>query len=1231
MRRAQESENRTFDRTVARQAGLPNVFFFSGASACSLWLAMTYGSDGEGAQRRAERRSRSRSRSRSREASVDWHSESLWRSLDALFHTPSDAYPRGCAEHAELRTFVPKLAAAERQASASSHGTLQSRQSVRVLTGEDRHGRPERPGGPTGHAAQCRAPPPAPRWARLPSALTAQYQSYLNTFEDFLQRRSWAKLLALAKAKASLPVAPYGETIAALLREHPVLVLAAETGAGKSTQVPQFLLKAGFRHIAVTQPRRLAACALAARVGLETLHTHGAGVGYRVRFDATANAGSAVVFLTEGVLLRELTSDPLLTRYDVIIVDEAHERHVATDLLLGLLKRLLQRRTTLRVVVMSATIELRRFAAFFDGCPVLQVPGRTHPIRVEWVPPLGPDGQPLRRLSNAQAAALAVKGGATHTPRIDPQPYLHLLQRLDASVPADQRGDLLVFLPGALEIDAVAAALAPYAASTRRWVILPLHAALPADAQARVFEAAPPRTRKAVLATNIAETSVTLDGIRFVIDSGRAKLMKHHAAFGGGALREGWVSAAAAAQRAGRAGRTGPGVVYRLYSAEEHGAFEAFTPPEILRAPLQGVLLQLAALSAGRFQPEAFPWLDPPAEEDMRRAMDGLVAAGALEGIGGGCVDGDHDARRLTSLGHALASLPCDVAPGKLLLLAAALRCLSPGAALAAALCVATPLLRVNAAGGGGGGGGSGDACGASRAARAALESPHGDAPTLLRLFGAWAEQQQQVADARGGAARRWCRSRGLDESRLVETAKLHMQLQQAVSRPGGALIMTGETSSSSSSDEGGGGGAAHAVAQPREASAEVRRARAARRELRQLQGIRERARGRGVLALAEDGFARGEAERSDGDQPAGARHATSAPGRMRELELSLGANLTSAASCARLPEEAHPLLLGLLLLALYPSVALPSPGNAARREGEHSYEMAHRADAALHPSCSLLGSCGGPPGQGEAVIFAEALETHRLFLCHVTRVPAAALLLAARRVETDAQGGVALLDGWILLRFADSRGPEAIHTAAALRQDIDAILAARLRGGMAGRTDDAAPPTAPLHAWAVRVAARVPALEVDDVVGRLAAFMRSPPGCTATSSGSPATLAGLRSGEGTAVRSWLHVGALRGEASPLAALAATPHLRAHWSCPTCGIRLIAHAAEIEQHAGSCGRPAETAVLEASEVAEREGEGQLGRSYYCAVCARELWMSPTAWLRHRAAHEPSAKTRDVHA
>jgi HrpA-like RNA helicase len=220
-----------------------------------------------------------------------------------------------------------------------------------------------------------------------------------------------------------------------------------------------------------------------------------------------------------------------------------------------------------------------------SGAPVISVPGRLHPIRVEWLPPRDAHGAPLRRASNAAAAALATKTPHSSAPfaRLDPSPYLHLLQRIDASVPASQRGDVLAFLPGVAEISAVAAALAPYAASSRRWVILPLHASLPAEAQARVFEAPPPGVRKAILSTNVAETSVTVDGVRFVIDSGRAKLMRHDAAAGGGALREAWVSAAAAAQRAGRAGRTGPGTVYRLYSAEEHAAMPPHTPPEIQR------------------------------------------------------------------------------------------------------------------------------------------------------------------------------------------------------------------------------------------------------------------------------------------------------------------------------------------------------------------------------------------------------------------------------------------------------------------------------------------------------------------------------------------------------------------------------------------------------------------------------------------------------------------------
>jgi len=496
-----------------------------------------------------------------------WLDDAQLPALERALHGHGDVYRTGDELYPLLRSFLPKLAAASPNASAASS-------SAAAASTHESAALAERLGLPPPHLYDAslrlrvrvhtrRAAPPG-------------YETALSRFEAWVQSRSFARILSSAVARAELPVSASGVDIAAAVRAHPVLVLGADTGAGKSTQVPQFLLRAGFRRIAVTQPRRLAAQALAARVAEETLHTFGASIGYRVRFDSTASAHSAVTFLTEGVLLRELASDPSLQRYDVVVLDEAHERHVSTDLLLGVLRRLVTASSRLKLVVMSATINLAKMSSYFGLCPVICVPGRTHAITVEHVPALGPDGEQLHRPSNAAAAALAAKGGKQGSggSRIDPAPYLRLLQRIDASVPETERGDVLVFLSGAAEIDSVLAALAPYAASSRRWALLPLHAGLPASQQSRVFEAAPSKVRKCVLATNVAETSITIDGIRFVIDSGRAKLMRHDAASFGGVLREGWISAAAAAQRAGRAGRTGPGHVYRLYSPDEFSQFE---------------------------------------------------------------------------------------------------------------------------------------------------------------------------------------------------------------------------------------------------------------------------------------------------------------------------------------------------------------------------------------------------------------------------------------------------------------------------------------------------------------------------------------------------------------------------------------------------------------------------------------------------------------------------------
>ena len=306
----------------------------------------------------------------------------------------------------------------------------------------------------------------------------------------------------MAKAKANLPIAAEMDAIVASVRAHPVTLIAGDTGCGKSTQVPQYLIRAGFARVACTQPRRVAAVALARRVAREMLTERGDDVAHQIRFDSTVSRATKCVFLTEGTLLRKLADDPdLVDSHDVVIVDEAHERRADVDLLLGLLRGVLARRPSFRLVIMSATMNLELFARYFGGCPAVEVPGRTFPVETVYVPPPAPPPRPTRPSSRSTGRGLD---------RLDPQPYLALLRRIDAKYPRDQRGDLLIFLPGAAEISSVADAIRTYASSdpSRPWIVLPLHGALGATEQDRVFDAAPDGARKVILSTNVAETSV---------------------------------------------------------------------------------------------------------------------------------------------------------------------------------------------------------------------------------------------------------------------------------------------------------------------------------------------------------------------------------------------------------------------------------------------------------------------------------------------------------------------------------------------------------------------------------------------------------------------------------------------------------------------------------------------------------------------------------------------------
>uniref|UniRef100_A0A3Q4G800 DEAH (Asp-Glu-Ala-His) box polypeptide 34 n=1 Tax=Neolamprologus brichardi TaxID=32507 RepID=A0A3Q4G800_NEOBR len=393
-------------------------------------------------------------------------------------------------------------------------------------------------------------------------------------FLDFSQKQSFGKIAKLRREQKNLPIFQYRDRIVELVRIHPVVVVAGDTGCGKSTQVPQYLLSAGFDNIACTQPRRIACISLAKRVSFESLNQYGSKVGYQIRFETSRTAATKLLFLTEGLLLRQIQQDSTLARYQVVIVDEVHERHLHCDFLLGVLRSLLADRPDLRLILMSATINIKLFSNYFSGAPVLQVPGRLFPIQVIYQP-IPPEEQ------------------SSKSEKLDPRPYLRILQGIDQRYPPEERGDLLLFLSGVAEISTIQEACQIYATHTRRWIILTLHSTLSIAQQDKVFDIAPPGVRKCIISTNIAETSVTIDGVRFVVDSGKVKEMSFDPKAKMQRLQEFWISRASSEQRKGRAGRTGPGVCYRLYSESDYNAFAPYPVPEIHRVALDSLILQV--------------------------------------------------------------------------------------------------------------------------------------------------------------------------------------------------------------------------------------------------------------------------------------------------------------------------------------------------------------------------------------------------------------------------------------------------------------------------------------------------------------------------------------------------------------------------------------------------------------------------------------------------------------
>ncbi len=447
-----------------------------------------------------------------------------------------------------------------------------------------------------------------------------------------------------------LPISEHAEEIRDLLRDHQVVVVAGETGSGKTTQLPKICLAAGLgdrRMIAHTQPRRLAARAVATRIAEEVGVTLGEEVGYAVRFTDQVSERTRVKLLTDGLLLTEIRRDRLLKRYDCVIVDEAHERSLNVDFLLGYLKSVLGRRPDLRLIITSATIDVEAFSRHFGDAPVVEVGGRTYPVEVRYL--------------DDEAA---------------PAPFedqlLHAIEDIETG-PQSRARDILTFLPGEREILDTARLLRERLAD--RLEVLPLYARLSASDQQRVFR--PGRKRRIVLATNVAETSLTVPNIGYVIDPGTARISRYSFRSKLQRLPVEPVSQASADQRAGRCGRVAPGVCFRLYTEADYLGRPEYTDPEIKRTNLAAVVLSMRAFDLG--DPARFPFLEPPDPRMIRDAEKMLQELGALTG------------NRLTDVGRTMARLPIDPRLARMLVAADRTRALSELLVITSALAVSDP------------------------------------------------------------------------------------------------------------------------------------------------------------------------------------------------------------------------------------------------------------------------------------------------------------------------------------------------------------------------------------------------------------------------------------------------------------------------------------------------------------------------------------------------------------
>ncbi|SBV35544.1 ATP dependent RNA helicase [uncultured Stenotrophomonas sp.] len=568
------------------------------------------------------------------------------------------------------------------------------------------------------------------RWQGKPADAAAETAFNQLLEQSRAQRRQRAARPIAITLDEALPIAREAGRITALIREHQVVVIAGETGSGKTTQLPKLCLAAGRGEggmVGCTQPRRIAARAVATRVAEELQTELGTVVGYQVRFTDKVGEDSRIKFMTDGILLAEIASDRWLSRYDTLIIDEAHERSLNIDFLLGYLKQLLRKRPDLKLIVTSATIDTERFSRHFDDAPVVGVEGRTWPVEVRYRPLEGGSGE-----DGADGGERSVNDA--------------IVAAIDEITRADPRGDVLVFLPGEREIRDAHQSLERR--KYRETEVLPLYARLSAKDQDRVFNPGP--KRRLVLTTNVAETSLTVPRIRYVVDPGYARVKRYSPRQKLDRLHIEPVSQASANQRKGRCGRIAEGVCYRLYAEADFQSRPEFTDPEIRRSSLAGVILRMLQLGLGKI--EDFPFLEPP---DERAVADGWQQLAEL-----GAIDGE---RKLTAIGRQMARLPVDVKLARMLVAAQKGGCLHEMLVIASFLGIQDPRERPP------------EARETADNAHATFADPRSEFIGILRLWEGYRAAHEELTQSK---LRDWCGRHFLGFLRMREWRELHRQLR---------------------------------------------------------------------------------------------------------------------------------------------------------------------------------------------------------------------------------------------------------------------------------------------------------------------------------------------------------------------------------------------------------------------------------------------------------------------